>query len=76
MKKKITDQTITSIIGSTGAIVGAAGVTILANTAAPVVAGLATALGTAVAAGALFKKISDDAKPTRPSHRSSISKST
>jgi uncharacterized membrane protein len=51
---------LTTIVGSTGAIIGALGVTMVANVAAPVVAALVTGVGTAVAVGALYKKFSDD----------------
>lgn len=52
----------TTIVGSTAAVVGAVGVTAVANVAAPVIAALVTGVGTAVAAGALYRKFSEDKK--------------
>jgi CHASE2 domain-containing sensor protein len=64
--KKSDDVALTSIIGSTGALLGAAGVTLFANAAAPAVATIATALGTAIASAALYRKISHQEKPDSP----------
>jgi len=67
--KKSNDEALTSIVGSTGALLGAAGVTLFANAAAPAVATVATALGTAIASVALYRKISRQERPERSSHQ-------
>jgi hypothetical protein len=51
---------LTTVVGSTAAVIGAVGVTALANVAAPVVAVLITGVSTAVAAGALYRKMQED----------------
>ena len=67
--KKTNEADLTSIIGSTGALIGAAGVTLLAATTAPAVAAVVTAVGTAVASAALYRKITHEEKPKSHARR-------
>jgi hypothetical protein len=60
---KLPNDVLTTAVGSTAAVIGVLGVMALANTA-PVVAALLGAGSTAVAAGALYRKLTDQKNRT------------
>ena len=70
MSKKTAHPELTTVIGSIGAVIAAVGVTLLASASTPVVAGVVSIGGAAIAAAALLKKLNDEAAPASKSAKS------